>query len=162
MKKVINQTIETLLEELKGASDILGIPSENMIRTWCPEFAVSSLSPEAGVYLAVFLQDCRTDTEEMQAGVMKTVSLRIAVLKRLSEAGDDEVNIQQTVECFEALQNFLTGFRSWKAEDDQEFTITKAEPAGIADPETLTAYRIADCGFDLEIQTFVPYPRKEK
>lgn len=154
MKKIIIQTLQTLLTEFQNASDFLGIQPQNMIQTWCPEYTVGNLQTDE-IHLALFLQDCQTDTEEARAGVMKTIFLRVAILKKVSSLDDE--GISQAVECFEQLQNFLTGFRSWKASDSQEFTITKASPAEIAEPETLKTYLTAECGFDLEVQTFVHY-----
>lgn len=186
MKKIIQQGINSLLATFQNTETAaqIGITPENVIETWNPEFTISELT-EGLVFLVIFLQDCSVDQEELRAGITKTLSFRVAILKKIPEISNSE--IQPAVECFERLQNFLTGFRSWtssepvnesesepengfepEAENESElepesenetqlFTVTKVTTAGIVDPDTLTQYLTVECGLDLEAETFVPY-----
>lgn len=186
MKTIIQQGLSSLLATFKKSETAsqIGIDPENVQVTWNPEFTISELAagPE---FLVIFLQDCTVDQEDIRAGVTKTLSFRVAILKKIQTISNQ--NIQSAVECFENLQNFLTGFRSWTStesepapengqesesapENGQEsesepesetetqlFTVTKVTAAGIVEPETLTQYLTVECGLDLEAETFVPY-----
>lgn len=132
MKTIIQQGINSLLATFQNTETAaqIGITPENVIETWNPEFTISELT-QGLVFLVIFLQDCSVDQEELRAGITKTLSFRVAILKKIPEISNSE--IQPAVECFERLQNFLTGFRSWTS--SESVNESESEPENGFEPE---------------------------
>lgn len=152
MNLTLLDCLESLLSRLREAGAMWGIPSENILRTYSPEGFVTTME-ENRPYLVLYLQDCDLDEETVQAGIMRKIALRIAVLSKIPSLTNEWMDPMLNI--FERVQNWLIQFLQWKSER-QYYTITKKETAEVVNAEALDRL-VFLCAVDLDVETLVPY-----
>ena len=153
MREVILDAVTSLVVQLQDNAATLGVEPEKILRTYTPTYTCGELVAGT-VYIAVFLQDCDLDAEEVRAGLTKTMSIRIAVLEKLS--AQDLNQIDASVQVFEKVQNFLAQFRRWTSTIGA-YSVISTETVSIADAEALEDMLLSMSFLDIKISTVVPY-----
>ena len=153
MREIIVDAVTSLVTQLQNNAQALGVEPENILRTYTPAYFCEELTPGA-VYIAVYLQDCDLDAEEVIVGITKKMPVRVAVLAKLT--AQDLTQIDPTVTTFEKVQNFFARFQSWTSALGA-YRVTSAETVAIADAEGLEDMLLSMSFLDIKIETMVPY-----
>ena len=144
--------MESFLRELRGVAEEWGCAAQRVQRTFSPTWFLSQVE-EGKPWLVVYLQECDWDEEEVKAGLVWKMGLRVTILQKVSSPANE--TLDPVLELMEKLRNWLVTFKQWKSEQ-RHYTITKMEAAEVVSDAALDDL-VALCAIDLDLETLVPY-----